>query len=284
MDKSIQMKQDKTNFTDEAENAQIHNLEAIQEYAYEDLLSQEMYSYDMTDNENKIGSIDILIHRSKKVFGEERQSYPASWFIEDSDQLKPVLEITGLGVFDNQGLGYGRAALQQAYEMSIELGCEGRIEVPVTWNAGFYEHCGLIGKQKGKPETKCFDPTPDNIEKLYKGGKNKNLSFQVAEMMDIDLDELLNQADNEPEYNEAPINQKIHELRTRMQEEHIDPLVLKQETLKQGLKKQGFSENDMGKTGNSKTGEKTQIHKDIAQIQFENAKQIMLQNSLMKRK
>lgn len=70
--------------------------------------------------------------------------------------------------------------------MSIEKGCEGRMEVHATWGAGsFYEHCGFIGKEKGEPGIKYFDPTPENIEKLYKGGKRENLTFQKSKALDF---------------------------------------------------------------------------------------------------
>ena len=151
------------------QNAQNYNQETMRDYVSEDMLSQEIYLYDMVDNEQRVGTIGISIHRKKIASADERQSYPSSWFVENSNQLKPVLSIDGLGVFGYQGAGYGRAALQRAYEMSVEQGCEGRIEIPVTWNVGFYEHCGLVGKEAGKPETKYFEPTPENIEKLYKG-------------------------------------------------------------------------------------------------------------------
>lgn len=348
------------------QNIQNYNRETMRDYVSEDMLSQEIYSFDMVDNEHKVGNIDISIHRKKIVSGDERQSYPSSWFVENTNQLKPVLSIDGLGLFGYQGAGYGRAALQRAYEMSVEQGCEGRIEVPVTWNAGFYEHCGLVGKKVGQPETKYFEPSPENIEKLYKGGKRENLALKIAEPMDLEsirLDDFIEQPEDnnmvdkfdqygrlrnlnydpnketssdkkrgvslevDPETGEliavpnmvdnekykkdkeiflTPTNpnsplkkvnlergeeeyvdprlQRIHELRKRMQKEHQDPLILKQNVVKQGLKEIGFSENDMGKTGDSRTGEVTEKHYEIAASQSEDAKQFMLRRRLSKGK
>lgn len=339
------------------QNIQNYNRETMRDYVSEDMLSQEIYSFDMVDNEQRVGNIDISIHRKKIASDDERQSYPSSWFVENSNQLKPVLSIDGLGLFGYQGAGYGRAALQRAYEMSVEQGCEGRIEVPVTWNAGFYEHCGLVGKEAGKPETKYFEPTPENIEKLYKGGKRENLALKIAEPMDLEsirLDDFIEQPEDnnmvdkfdqygrlrnlnydpnketssdkkrgvslevDPETGEliavpnivdnekykkdkeiflTPTNpnsplkkvnlergeeeyvdprlQRIHELRKRMQKEHQDPLILKQNVVKQGLKEIGFSENDMGKTGDSRTGQVTEKHHAIAASQIDDAKPLI---------
>ena len=81
-----------------------------------------------------------------------------------------------------------------------------------------------------------------------------------------------------------PRLQRIHELRKRMQKEHQDPLILKQNVVKQGLKEIGFSENDMGKTGDSRTGQVTEKHHAIAASQIDDAKQIMLQRRLSKGK
>lgn len=43
----------------------------------------------------------------------------------------------------------------------------------------------MIGKEKGEPGIKYFDPTPENIEKLYKGGKRENLTFQKSKALDF---------------------------------------------------------------------------------------------------
>lgn len=293
------------------QNAQNYNQETMRDYVSEDMLSQEIYSFDMVDNEHKVGNIAISIHRKKIASADERQSYPSSWFVENSNQLKPVLSIDGLVVFGYQGAGYGRAALQRAYEMSVEQGCEGRIEVPVTWNAGFYEHCGLVGKKVGQPETKYFEPSPENIEKLYKGGKRENLALKIAEPMDLEgirLDDFIEQPEDnivdkfdqygrllnqnydplssvkEPENLEQDTKQKIHDLRHRIQAKEHDPLEMKQRKLAQGLRDRSFSENDMGKTGDSRTGQVTEKHRAIATSQSEDAKEIMLRRRLSKGK
>lgn len=180
-------------------NSSNDNQQNIEDDYVEDFLNTEMYSFDMVDGEKSVGEVYISIHRKKRDRGQ--QIYPASWFVDNSDQLKPILEIDGFGTIGNSGAGYGRAGLQRAYEMSLEKGCEGRMEVHATWGAGsFYEHCGFIGKEKGKPGIKCFEPTQENIEKLYKGGRRENLTFKLAEPMDLKdciLDELVEtKADN----------------------------------------------------------------------------------------
>ena len=144
----------------------------------------DMYSFDMMDGDVKVGMMQISVHKQKKASRGKNQIYPDSWFIGYSEQLKPVLEIDGFGTIGYHGRGYGKAGLQRAYEMSIEHGCGGRIEVHATWGAGsFYEHCGFVGKNKGEPGIKYFEPTKENIAMLYKGGKRENLSLQIAKPM-----------------------------------------------------------------------------------------------------
>ena len=146
----------------------------------------EMYAFDMVDGDKTVGQMNVSVHRQKTSSRGENQIYPDSWFIGDSEQLKPVLEIDGFGTVGNQGGGYGRAGLQRAYEMSLDKGCGGRVEVHATWGAGsFYEHCGFVGKNKGQPGIKYFEPTEENIATLYKGGKRENLNLQTAKPMDF---------------------------------------------------------------------------------------------------
>lgn len=162
----------------------------------------EMYDFDMVDGDKTVGTMNVSAHKQKTSSRGENQIYPDSWFIGDTEQLKPVLEIDGFGTVGNQGGGYGRAGLQRAYEMSLEKGCDGRVEVHATWEAGsFYEHCGFVGKngeKNGQPGIKYFEPTEENIAALYKGGKRENLSLQTAKPMDfgdIDIDALLAEAE-----------------------------------------------------------------------------------------
>lgn len=159
----------------------------------------EMYAFDMVDGDKTVGQMNVSVHKQKTSSRGESQIYPDSWFIGDTEQLKPVLEIDGFGTVGNQGGGYGRAGLQRAYEMSLEKGCDGRVEVHATWGAGsFYEHCGFVGKNKGQPGIKYFEPTEENIVALYKGGRRENLSLQTAKPMDfgdIDIDTLLAEAE-----------------------------------------------------------------------------------------
>ncbi len=158
----------------------------------------EMYAFDMVDGDKTVGRMNVSVHKQKTSSRGESQIYPDSWFIGDTEQLKPVLEIDGFGTIENQGHGYGRAGLQRAYEMSLEKGCDGRVEVHATWGAGkFYEHCGFSGRNgenNGQPGIKYFEPTEENVATLYKGGKRENLSLQTAKPIDfgdIDIDSLL---------------------------------------------------------------------------------------------
>ena len=164
----------------------------------------EMYAFDMVDGDKIVGTMNISVHKQKTSSRGENQIYPDSWFIDDSEKLKPVLEIDGYGTLDNQGHGYGRAGLQRAYEMSLDKGCGGRVEVHATWGAGsFYEHCGFVGQngeKNGQPGIKYFEPTEENVAVLYKGGKRENLTLQAAKPMDldgVDIDALLAEAEIE---------------------------------------------------------------------------------------
>lgn len=163
----------------------------------------EMYAFDMVDGDKTVGQMNVSVHKQKTSSRGESQIYPDSWFIGDTEQLKPVLEIDGFGTIENQGHGYGRAGLQRAYEMSLEKGCDGRVEVHATWGAGkFYEHCGFVGKngeKNGQPGIKYFEPTEENVAVLYKSGKRENLSLQTAKPMDFgdfSLDDFNNPIDD----------------------------------------------------------------------------------------
>ena len=90
-----------------------------------------MFAYDMFEGDTKVGTCNISIHSQYSGF-----QCPDTW------KDKSVLEIDGFGTFQRNG--YGRAGLQKCYELSQQMGCEGRIVVHATWGAGsFYEHCGF---------------------------------------------------------------------------------------------------------------------------------------------
>lgn len=173
----------------------------------------EMYAFDMVDGDKTVGTMNVSVHRQKTSSRGESQIYPDSWFIGDTEQLKPVLEIDGFGTIENQGKGYGRAGLQRAYEMSLDKGCGGRVEVHATWGAGsFYEHCGFVGKNKGQPGIKYFEPNKENIAALYKGGKRENLSLQTAKPMDFsnfNFDEFNNTTEDFVELVNLPYNDEV---------------------------------------------------------------------------
>lgn len=142
----------------------------------------ESFQYQMCDGNNPVGMCYISIHDNKTSPRGEGQIYPDSWFIdENSDKLKPMLEIDGFGMYagDNEGKGYGRFGLQMAYEKSVEHGCGGRIAVQATYSGpSFYEHCGFTGKDKGSEGLKLFNPTEENIATLYKKTRPESFNFQ----------------------------------------------------------------------------------------------------------
>ncbi len=142
----------------------------------------ESFQYQMCDGNNPVGMCYISIHDNKTSPRGEGQIYPDSWFVdENSDKLKPMLEIDGFGMYagDNEGKGYGRFGLQMAYEKSVEHGCGGRIAVQATYSGpSFYEHCGFTGKDKGSEGLKLFNPTEENIATLYKKTRPESFNFQ----------------------------------------------------------------------------------------------------------
>ena len=89
------------------------NLDDVTKAFFEDFDNTEMYSFDMVDGE-KIGEINISIHRKKTDLQKEKQTYPDSLYIEGSNRLKPILEIDGFSTIGNTGKGYGRQFRQDA--------------------------------------------------------------------------------------------------------------------------------------------------------------------------
>lgn len=179
-----------------------------------------MYAYDMFDGDIKVGICNISIHPQHDAF-----KCPDSW------KGKPVMEIDAFGSTEAQDHGFGRAGLQQCYEKSLELGCEGRIVVHATWGAGsFYEHCGFQSDNLGKPGIKYFEPTPENLAKLFKGERKTNFSFRES-IPDFNIFNGLSLDDfptdisdnNEILPKEAPNNPKIKELERRLNNQEQNP-------------------------------------------------------------
>lgn len=252
-----------------------------------------IFAYDMFAGDTKVGTCNISIHPQYSGF-----QCPDTW------KDKSVLEIDGFGTFQRNG--YGRAGLQKCYELSQQMGCEGRIVVHATWGAGsFYEHCGFNSYNPGKPGIKYFEPTPENLEKLFKGGEKDNFLFRESApdfnaFANFNFDDFEQQKSNQkrcddnkkPELDFNPETglieytdknlQKIAELRKRIKNNNIDPLELKAKSLSSGLEEIGLSRDDLGKTGNSITGEITEKNREIAKSQTEDAKEIMLRNKKLK--
>ncbi len=130
----------------------------------------------------KVGKCSVRFCQNAYGIYGENQFFPDCWFCEEkhfiqffgkSTQLKPFLEITNLDFSDFQGKGFGRMGLQTMYRLSEELGAEGRIFLTARKRttslrepAPFYEHCGFKGNE-GSEGGKYFEPTPENIDKLF---------------------------------------------------------------------------------------------------------------------
>lgn len=164
-------------------------------------------SYSVYNGEEIIGSCSIQTHQ---YF--DYPDCPNLW------KGKPVLEITGLGITEEVHAfhsGYGRSMLLACYEYSQKIGCEGRIAVPATWgNGSFYEHCGFRGDKPGEDGMKYFEPTPENIEKLFKNKRNHNLSFHPVSFAGLELnipaqEDNLSEPENQSEDKSLPKTDRI---------------------------------------------------------------------------
>lgn len=133
--------------------------------------------YLFLDNERVVGCCATEVQSHLKACRGEAQFYPDSWFIGDTEYLKPVLEIPAFSFENYRKQGYGRAGLQQLFHLSQAKGCEGRIHLLANKEGpAFYEHCGFIGLEAGKNGYKYFDPTPENIAKLF---SKQNMSVKM---------------------------------------------------------------------------------------------------------
>lgn len=132
--------------------------------------------FDIFDFYRKIGSCTLTLVRDQQSPRYEQQFFPNSWFVDKtSDQMKPVLEVTSLEVFQQESTGNGRLCLQALYELSQKKGCGGRIQVLTTLGSvSFYEHCGFEGGQKGEEGLKYFNPTSQNLTRLFPAGFTQN--------------------------------------------------------------------------------------------------------------
>ena len=132
----------------------------------------------------KVGEASVGIRINAYAPREKMQFYPDSWFCappQKSDILgsispmKPFLEITRYDFFENVGKGYGRWGLQKLYQLSCQLGAEGRISLDAqNHSAGFYEHFGFVGIISGEDGRKYFDPTEENVKALFSKKADEN--------------------------------------------------------------------------------------------------------------
>lgn len=134
--------------------------------------NQEAELFDIFKAYKKIGSCALVIVENQKSPRSGQQFFPDSWFwAKNSDRVFPILEVTGLETFQQKGVGNGRLSLQALYELSKNKGCGGRMLVYADFDsAGFYEHCGFKGGEKGKNGFKYFDPTSENLTLLFPNG------------------------------------------------------------------------------------------------------------------
>ncbi len=126
----------------------------------------------------KIGSCSFVLVENQKTPRDQSQYFPDSWYDrKNSENMKPVMEITGLIVPKNKG--YGRLCLQALYELSCRRNSCGRIQVLADFgSAPFYEHCGFSGGKTGQDGLKYFNPTAKNLKLLYpKGIQNEKFKF-----------------------------------------------------------------------------------------------------------
>ena len=124
-----------------------------------------------------VGECATEVQSHIKSYRGERQFYPDSWFIGEGEYLKPVLCVYKYSFKNFKSQGFGRAGLQKLFELSKQKGCEGRIHLPADEEGpAFYEHCGFVGLEAKKDGTKYFDPTPENVDKLF-SKKNVSLDF-----------------------------------------------------------------------------------------------------------
>ncbi len=133
-----------------------------------DLDYQTSEKYEFISHHCVVGECSTVVQSHIHALRGKHQFYPDSWFIGDSECLKPVLEITRYSFEHYKHQGFGRAGLQRLFELSKQKGCAGRIHLHADKEGpAFYEHCGFVGLSAGQNGRKYFDPTPDNIAKLF---------------------------------------------------------------------------------------------------------------------
>ncbi len=132
--------------------------------------------FDIFASYKKIGSCTLALVHDQNSPRKGQQFFPDSWFNNRiSEQMKSILEVTGLETFQQRGAGNGRLCLQALYELSNQKGCDGRMQVFAAFgSAPFYEHCGFEGGQNGVDGLKYFNPTPQNLAHLFPAGFSKN--------------------------------------------------------------------------------------------------------------
>ena len=143
-------------------------------------------TFDMFKSYKKIGSCSVARIEKQNPPNEDKTIFPKTWFYSGrSNEMRMILEITGLESFHQRGCGNGRACLQALYEFSRRVGCGGRMQVVADFNSGaFYEHCGFKGMDAAQDGFKYFDPTAQNLKLLFpKGMPNMDYRFIPVETL-----------------------------------------------------------------------------------------------------
>lgn len=132
--------------------------------------------FDVFKSYQKIGSCALTLVENQEFPRTGACILPNSWFQDrNSNWVVPVLEITGLETFQQRCSGNGRLCLQALYDLSCRRGCGGRMQVFADFDsAEFYEHCGFKGQNAGQNGFKYFDPTSENLHRLFPEGFQQN--------------------------------------------------------------------------------------------------------------
>ena len=150
---------------------------------FSDTLLSDDKNFEFYFQNQKIGKCSVSLFKNAWGLCEEQQFFPDSWFDQSQKEqtaygvrapLKPFLEITNFDFSNFQGQGFGRMGLQKMYQLSQELGAEGRMSLiaqkkktSLRSPAPFYEFCGFKGIISGQEERKYFNPTPNNLKTLF---------------------------------------------------------------------------------------------------------------------
>ena len=133
--------------------------------------------YNIVSNGKAIGE---LYYEPQCIFCDKLQTIFPKHFFDENGKIKPILSIDFIEIFDNknQRKGIGRKVMQQLFQKSLELGCEGRITLEsLPFAKGFYSKLGFdipVAKKatydaiykKCEKIAKCADMSPEEFKEL----------------------------------------------------------------------------------------------------------------------